>query len=120
MGQLGANAAGPFMYLLPVFTAVLSVVFLGEALQACRLAGTGLIFLGVCLASRWRARARARRRYRICRTPSIRPCGAGGADVTSALSSRSLAFSTAAFSGPTRTRNFCPAESASSCGSANT
>ncbi|MFZ5555665.1 MAG: DMT family transporter [Pseudomonadota bacterium] len=55
--QLGPNAAGPFMYLLPVFTALLSVAFLGETLQAYHIVGTGLIFLGIYLASRRRARA---------------------------------------------------------------
>lgn len=53
--QLGSSAAGPFMYLLPVFTAALSVAFLGETLQAYHFLGTGLIFLGIFLASRRRA-----------------------------------------------------------------
>jgi drug/metabolite transporter (DMT)-like permease len=52
---LGPNRSGHFMHLMPAFGAVLSMVFLGERLQAFHLAGIGLIAAGIWLAMRTRA-----------------------------------------------------------------
>lgn len=46
---VGANRAGLFMNLIPVFAAALSIAFLGEALQAFHLAGMALIACGMSL-----------------------------------------------------------------------
>jgi drug/metabolite transporter (DMT)-like permease len=49
---LGANRAGPFLHLIPIYTAVLSYAFLGEPLAAYHVAGLVLILSGVWLATR--------------------------------------------------------------------
>jgi drug/metabolite transporter (DMT)-like permease len=49
--KLGPARAGPYMYLMLVFTPLLSIVFLGEKLQLFHLAGAALIVAGVALAS---------------------------------------------------------------------
>ena len=51
--ELGSHAGGSFMYLMPVFTAILAVVFLGEPLHAYHFIGTVLIFSGVFLTTRF-------------------------------------------------------------------
>ena len=48
---IGAGRAGPFLHLIPIFTAVLSITLLGEPLFAFHLIGFGTILLGVWLAS---------------------------------------------------------------------
>ena len=49
--QVGANKAGQFVHLLPVFATGLAVLFLGEALHLYHLAGVALIFAGIYLAT---------------------------------------------------------------------
>jgi drug/metabolite transporter (DMT)-like permease len=53
---VGANLAGQFMHLLPVFGSVLAILLLGEAFRAYHAAGAVLIFAGIVLATR-RSRA---------------------------------------------------------------
>ncbi|MGD9919720.1 MAG: DMT family transporter [Paenirhodobacter sp.] len=48
----GPARAGQFIHLLPVYGAVLSVVFLGEALHLYHVAGFGLILAGIVIAGR--------------------------------------------------------------------
>ena len=55
--QAGAGKAGQFMYLLPVFGTILSMVFLSETLHWFHLAGAGLILSGVYLSTIARADA---------------------------------------------------------------
>ena len=52
VAQVGANRAGLFVHLMPVFGALLSVIFLGERLHAYHYAGAALIFGGIWLATR--------------------------------------------------------------------
>ena len=49
--QIGSNRAGPFMHLIPLFSAGLATVFLGEQVGAFHVFGFGLILTGVVLAS---------------------------------------------------------------------
>ena len=51
VGQVGANTAGFFIYLMPVFGAFLSFVFLGESFLMYHLAGIIMIFSGVYLTT---------------------------------------------------------------------
>lgn len=55
---IGANRAGPFFHLIPLFGVILAVVFLGERPALYHLVGAALIIGGVALAGRSR-RARA-------------------------------------------------------------
>lgn len=48
---IGANRAGPFLHLIPVFTAIIATTALGEHLYAFHIAGFALIIGGVWLAS---------------------------------------------------------------------
>lgn len=50
VAALGANMAGQYTYLMPVFTAILAVIFLGEAFRWFHAAGLALIFFGIWLA----------------------------------------------------------------------
>ena len=50
----GARVAGMFFNLIPVFTTVLAVPFLGETLAGSDLAGMALIFCGIYLATFYR------------------------------------------------------------------
>lgn len=52
VSSIGPAKAGMFIHLMPGFGAVLSMIFLGEALQSYHLAGIALILGGVVLASR--------------------------------------------------------------------
>jgi len=52
--QIGANHAGPFMYLMLVYTPLLAIVFLGERLHLYHLVGCALILGGIYLTSRGR------------------------------------------------------------------
>lgn len=45
--EIGANRAGMFMYLVPLFGVALAGILLGEALHAFHLAGAALIFAGI-------------------------------------------------------------------------
>jgi drug/metabolite transporter (DMT)-like permease len=51
---LGAGRAGPFMYLMPVYTPLMGWAFLGERVEMFHLVGISLIFAGIFL-TRWRA-----------------------------------------------------------------
>jgi len=49
---IGPNRAGPFLHLIPLYSAVLASLFLGERLMAYHAAGFFLILTGVWLAAR--------------------------------------------------------------------
>ena len=49
---LGANIAGPFIHLMPVFSTILAVLFLGEALVKVQIIAIFMIFGGILLATR--------------------------------------------------------------------
>jgi drug/metabolite transporter (DMT)-like permease len=49
--MVGANRAGIFIHLMPVFTILLAAIFLGERLHPYHLMGMGLIFTGIALTS---------------------------------------------------------------------
>jgi len=49
---IGANRAAPFFHVVPVFGAVMAIVFLGEHLRLFHLIGFGLVLAGVYIASR--------------------------------------------------------------------
>lgn len=55
---LGASRAGPFMYLMPVYTPLMGWLFLGERVEGYHLVGIALIFAGILLTRR-EARAAA-------------------------------------------------------------
>jgi len=48
---IGANRAGLFMHLVPVFSALLAIAILGESLEGHHLAGVALIVLGIYLTT---------------------------------------------------------------------
>jgi drug/metabolite transporter (DMT)-like permease len=50
--EVGPNKAGLFLYLMPVFGAILSAVFLGESIRVFHLIGMALIFTGIHLTTR--------------------------------------------------------------------
>ncbi|HEX2257303.1 MAG TPA: DMT family transporter [Afifellaceae bacterium] len=52
---IGANRAGPFFHLIPLFAAILEVAFLGERLALYHGIGAAFILGGVALASRRRS-----------------------------------------------------------------
>ena len=52
---VGANRAGMFIHLIPVFGSVMAIVFLGESLQWFHLAGIVLIASGIYMATRGRS-----------------------------------------------------------------
>ena len=51
IAELGANIAGPFIHLMPVFSTILAVVFLGEKLTQNHLLAILFIFFGIVLAT---------------------------------------------------------------------
>ena len=51
---VGANRAGQFVHLMPVFGSALAILVLGEAFHGYHAAGAALIFAGIVLASRSR------------------------------------------------------------------
>jgi drug/metabolite transporter (DMT)-like permease len=53
VSKLGPNRASTFIYLMPLFGAVLSLIFLGEGVQGYQVTGGMLIFFGVVLMN-WR------------------------------------------------------------------
>lgn len=55
---VGANRAGQYIHLMPVFGSVLAMVFLGERPQAYHAAGIVLIVAGIVAATRGRPRQR--------------------------------------------------------------
>ncbi len=50
--RIGANRAGAFTHLIPIYSATLAMIFLGEVLQLYHVAGFVLILAGVTLAAR--------------------------------------------------------------------
>jgi drug/metabolite transporter (DMT)-like permease len=52
VSALGANIAGPFIHLMPVFSTILAVLFLDETLGGVQLAAIFMIFSGIVLATR--------------------------------------------------------------------
>lgn len=48
---LGANRAGLFIHLMPVFGSAMAILFLGETVHAFHVAGIVLIAVGICLAT---------------------------------------------------------------------
>ncbi|MFG1351328.1 DMT family transporter [Xanthobacter autotrophicus] len=56
---VGANAAAPFLHLMPVFGTALAIVFLGETMAWYHVAGYALVIAGIALAT-LSARARVR------------------------------------------------------------
>jgi drug/metabolite transporter (DMT)-like permease len=57
--QVGANIAGLFVHLMPVFGTVLAWIFLGEVLHPFHIVGVLLILTGIAVTSRAAARASA-------------------------------------------------------------
>lgn len=55
VAEAGASTAGLYINLLPVFTAILAVLFLGETFQWYHAAGLVLIFVGILLGT-WKRR----------------------------------------------------------------
>jgi drug/metabolite transporter (DMT)-like permease len=51
VGQVGANKAGQFIHLMPVFSTLLAILFLGEVLQPFHFAGIALIGAGIYLTT---------------------------------------------------------------------
>ncbi len=49
--QVGANRAGMFLHLIPVFGIVLAITFLGERLHLFHLVGAALIFTGITIST---------------------------------------------------------------------
>jgi len=49
--SIGANRAGPFIHLMPVFSTILAVVFLGETIHSYHLKGIVLIFSGILMTT---------------------------------------------------------------------
>jgi drug/metabolite transporter (DMT)-like permease len=56
VSQIGANRAGLFIHCMPVFSAILAVVFLREKLFVYHLVGVALVASGIILSSRARVR----------------------------------------------------------------
>jgi len=52
VAEVGANRAGLFMHLMPVFGTLLSFLFLNERPQGFQIIGIGLIFMGIYLTMR--------------------------------------------------------------------
>lgn len=48
---VGANKAGPFIHLMPVFSTILAVIFLGEKIQQYHLQGIVMIFIGIAMTT---------------------------------------------------------------------
>lgn len=48
---VGANKAGPFIHLMPVFSTILAVFFLGEQLHLYHFKGAALIFTGIVMTT---------------------------------------------------------------------
>jgi drug/metabolite transporter (DMT)-like permease len=57
--EVGANVAGLFVHLMPVFGVVLAWLFLGEQLAAYHVAGIALILAGIWITSHFRGSRRA-------------------------------------------------------------
>jgi drug/metabolite transporter (DMT)-like permease len=51
VGKVGANRAGIFIHLMPVFSILLAIVFLGESLRLFHVMGMLLIFTGIVMTT---------------------------------------------------------------------
>ncbi|HID69688.1 MAG TPA: DMT family transporter [Desulfobacterales bacterium] len=49
--KVGANRAGPFIHLMPVFSTILAIIFLDESLQAYHIQGMFLVFTGIVITT---------------------------------------------------------------------
>jgi len=49
--SIGANKAGPFIHLMPVFSTILAVLFLGETVHVYHIQGIALIFCGILMTT---------------------------------------------------------------------
>lgn len=49
--DIGANRAGVFIYLMPVFSSILAIIFLGESIEPYHLQGIGLVFAGIFMVT---------------------------------------------------------------------
>ena len=49
--DIGANRAGAFIHLMPVFSSILAIIFLGETIETFHLQGIGLVFAGILLVT---------------------------------------------------------------------
>jgi drug/metabolite transporter (DMT)-like permease len=49
--QIGPHLGGQFVHLMPAFSTILAVIFLGERLRSFHIAGIALIFVGILCAS---------------------------------------------------------------------
>lgn len=49
--DIGANRSGVFINLMPVFSSILAVIFLGESIEIFHLQGIGLVFAGIFLTT---------------------------------------------------------------------
>jgi len=49
---IGAGRAGPFLHLIPIYTALIATAFLGESLASHHVIGFSMILIGVWLAAR--------------------------------------------------------------------
>ncbi|MGB0684215.1 MAG: DMT family transporter [Magnetovibrionaceae bacterium] len=54
VGEVGATVAGQFLNLVPVFAAILAVLFLGEVIHLYHWIGLALVFAGIALVARGR------------------------------------------------------------------
>ncbi len=49
--EVGANRAGPFIHLMPVFSTILAIIFLEEVLLDYHIQGMGLVFTGIFITT---------------------------------------------------------------------
>jgi drug/metabolite transporter (DMT)-like permease len=49
--EIGANRAGAFIHLMPVFSSILAVLFLGEQIELYHIQGIALVFSGIFMAT---------------------------------------------------------------------
>ena len=49
--DIGANRAGVFIHLMPVFSSIMAITFLDESIELFHLQGIGLVFTGIFLAT---------------------------------------------------------------------
>lgn len=59
VGEVGANRAGVYIHLMPLFGSILAVLFLGESVRSFHVAGLALILSGVALAGIYPQESRA-------------------------------------------------------------
>lgn len=48
---VGPNRAGPFIHLMPVFSTILAILFLGEKIETYHIVGIGIIFTGITMTT---------------------------------------------------------------------